>query len=152
MTLKRLPSNYHNMHKRHIVVGDAMAVILALSSFYQVSHRWVPGEWNGADLLSRDRLLHQWRLPIVSGHVNATLNTDSANVGTRSQKQATQAGSPASSGARGSRNFLSLGQPSWDPGGNHHGNEGYSSRRAGVSRLGSYQPGEFEASLPHGCC
>ena len=74
MALKRLAHDHHNMHRRHLVIGDALAVILALrrsrsssqlapifraasdkvlASFCQVSHRWVPREWNGADLLSR---------------------------------------------------------------------------------------------------
>ena len=74
-------------------------------------------EWKLADLPSRDRLLHQWRPPVVSEHVKSTLNPDTANVGTRSQKQATQAGSSASSGARSSRDLPSLSQSSWDPGG-----------------------------------
>ena len=63
MALKRLTRDHHNMHKRHLVIGDAAAVILALSkglsssqmapicgaasayvlpSFCQVSYRWCP--------------------------------------------------------------------------------------------------------------
>ena len=30
MTLQRLTRNHHNMRKRHLVIGDAVAVILAL--------------------------------------------------------------------------------------------------------------------------
>ena len=31
MALKRLTRDHHNMHKRHLVIGDAIAVTLALS-------------------------------------------------------------------------------------------------------------------------
>ena len=32
-----------------------------LGSLCHVAYRWAPSEWNGADLPSRDRHLHQWR-------------------------------------------------------------------------------------------
>ena len=71
---------------------------------------------------------------------------DTANAGTRSQKQATQAGSPTSSGARSSRDLPSLGQPNWDPGVSLQWNERTPPCRASVSRLASSRPGEVEAS------
>ena len=78
VTLKRLTRNHHNMHKSHLVIRDAVAVILALkrrsssrmaplcraasvyvlASFCRVAHRRALSGWNGADLPSRDRL-HQ---------------------------------------------------------------------------------------------
>ena len=88
----------------------------------------------GTDLPSRGRHQHEWRPPVVSEHVQSILNPDTANVGIRSQKQVTQAGSSASS-ARSSRDLPSLGQPSWDPAGNLLENEGGLARRAGVSKL-----------------
>ena len=74
VALKRPTRDHRNMHKRHLVIGNAVAVMLALSkgrsssqmvplcrtasahvpgSFCQVAYRWVPSDWNGADLPSR---------------------------------------------------------------------------------------------------
>ena len=127
MALKRLTLDHHNMHKRHFVIGDAMAVILALSkgrssfqmapvcrapsayflaSFCQVSYRWVPSEWNGADLPSRDRSLHQWRPPDVSERVEPLLAPDTVDVGA-GPLGAEPAGSPASTSDAQSESELS---------------------------------------------
>ena len=109
MTLKRLTRNYHNMHKRHLAIGDAMAVISALSkgrsssqngttlsrsvglrSSFILSRLHIDGCLaNEAELTSRERLLHQWRPPIVSVHPNSILGPGTANVGTHSLEHAT---------------------------------------------------------------
>ena len=69
-----------------------------LASFCQFAYRWVLGEWNGADLPSRDRPLHHWRPPVVSERVEPHLTPDTVGVGAVPLEQATQTGSCANTG------------------------------------------------------
>ena len=73
MALKRLTRDHHNMHKRHLVIGDAMAVIFQHSA--EVDHRL---RWHqfAVQRRSRDRPLHQWRPAAVSEHVEPLFAPD----------------------------------------------------------------------------
>ena len=43
-------------------------------------YRWIPSEWNGTDIPSRDRALHGWHAPTVSGSVASQRDTEATSL------------------------------------------------------------------------
>ena len=120
MALKKLTRDHHNMHKRHLVIGDAMAVKLTLgkgrsssqmapicraasayvlASFCKISYRWVAsGTGHTFPPATVPCISYELRPPVASEHVEPIFVSHTAGVSTCPLEQATQTGSSASTG------------------------------------------------------
>ena len=108
MALQRLARDHHNQHRPHLFIGDALAVILALSrsrsssSWLQFSvQRRITSQLHSAKSHIDGGLAtfpRHWRPPAVAEHVKTILITNVVGVGTCLLEQATEAGISAGSG------------------------------------------------------